>query len=560
MQKYTGDSELQGPQNGQKGAKMRENSRKQPKLPQNYKVIENILNYNLADLTCARKNPSSSLKIRISSLFCISPRVMAHQYILISLLVQNGREAPSPQSYTLVDQKMMSQCGDMSQKPIGHFFCSWPARAILFCQSGICLRGRSLPPFFELHDSEFAQEPLEPLDGLLAVRNRMAPHSVIRHRWLCGAIRRHFLRVEPPICALQNGHQMAPVAPAQTLIKSSCLSPGTPYSTAVSEKNSLSITLGNLDYEDGGTRYCLAKDMASNGLVVQMTMVICRESWPKSVNMAPDMCQHLPINLPQRLSARHCTSGCLAGVGQLVFSVLGGACTVVTPDSVPLCYPGERRDHRELKNGSIMRSKREPPSSPIQSHFADIAQSTGIKSESASPHRPPRASALRANNLFSSDGQYGRFLDSQVGGNTYIDELYTSTGLPSRYESSPAPADNDTPEVVKSELPVITPALVSCDTANNAPTETAPQPEHCTKCIRLTDDQNHAFTEPDNLYDQWIAALRERDDLQEELLKAAAERDTMILERDGVILERDQWRRAVAQLVNVAGIYMPLNQ
>ncbi|KAJ6570865.1 hypothetical protein DFH09DRAFT_1079847 [Mycena vulgaris] len=39
---------------------------------------------------------------------------------------------------------------------------------------------------------EFAQKPLEPLDGLLAVRNRVAPHSVIRHQWLCGAIRRHF--------------------------------------------------------------------------------------------------------------------------------------------------------------------------------------------------------------------------------------------------------------------------------------------------------------------------------------------------------------------------------
>jgi erythromycin esterase-like protein len=50
--------------------------------------------------------------------------MMAHQYILISSLVQIGREAPSQQSYTLVNPKMLSECGDMIRKPIGQSFWS----------------------------------------------------------------------------------------------------------------------------------------------------------------------------------------------------------------------------------------------------------------------------------------------------------------------------------------------------------------------------------------------------------------------------------------------------
>ncbi|KAJ6568207.1 hypothetical protein B0H10DRAFT_1040182 [Mycena sp. CBHHK59/15] len=73
-----------------------------------------------------------------------------------------------------------------------------------------------------------------------------------------------------------------------------------------------------------------------------------------------------------------------------------------------------------------------------------------VKSESPSPARTPRASAIQANNQFLGDEQYGKLLDSQIGVNTFVDGWFENTGLvssrlpqPGSNEEDPMPDEED---------------------------------------------------------------------------------------------------------------------
>ncbi|KAF8181412.1 hypothetical protein K438DRAFT_1976135 [Mycena galopus ATCC 62051] len=162
-----------------------------------------------------------------------------------------------------------------------------------------------------------------------------------------------------------------------------------------------------------------------------------------------------------------------------------------------------------------------------------------IKSESPSPSRVLRPSALRANEHFGADDQFGFFLNSQVGENTYVDSLYHSNGIP----SSPASDFEPKPAV---DIDIVDQEIKS---------------EPCTnfECSRLTRDLEYSYHEREYVYSEWRIVVEERDEARKERDEARSERAAVEAERDAAVLERDQWRRATKQFVDTAGSYLVFN-
>ncbi|KAJ7226203.1 hypothetical protein C8J57DRAFT_1273845 [Mycena rebaudengoi] len=156
----------------------------------------------------------------------------------------------------------------------------------------------------------------------------------------------------------------------------------------------------------------------------------------------------------------------------------------------------EREEHRQERRELRALRKTGP-----------YTDSRPIKHETPSPSRTPRASAIQATRAFAENDQYGLFLDSQVGENTWVDTVFPEAAI------------------VNSPLHLSIPS----DDGN----------EVCLDCTRLITERDFSFQERDLVHDQWREALRERDD-------AMVECNALTVERDNLLIEIKEWRKAAA--------------
>ncbi|KAJ7277841.1 hypothetical protein C8J57DRAFT_1222626 [Mycena rebaudengoi] len=78
----------------------------------------------------------------------------------------------------------------------------------------------------------------------------------------------------------------------------------------------------------------------------------------------------------------------------------------------------EREEHRQERRELRALRKTGP-----------YTDSRPIKHETPSPSRTPRASAIQATRAFAENDQYGLFLDSQVGENTWVDTVFPEAAI-----------------------------------------------------------------------------------------------------------------------------------
>ncbi|KAJ7179999.1 hypothetical protein C8R43DRAFT_941734 [Mycena crocata] len=214
----------------------------------------------------------------------------------------------------------------------------------------------------------------------------------------------------------------------------------------------------------------------------------------------------------------------------------------------------EARDRKKLEIQNRRLAPYRNPASP--------SPRRAIKSESVSPARTPRLSAIAASKHFSADDQYGVFLNSQIGENTFVDHLCNSkfiVAFPANNVASPSSEkENDASQDtgIKSE-----PELKTHMNRKNDPglsprinkaIDLEPRSHFCVDCARLTDERDAAAHERDMIYDEWHASRAACE-------KMEFERNAAILERDTAVAERNRLESAAAEYFQVVGVHRVQN-
>ncbi|KAJ7158193.1 hypothetical protein C8R43DRAFT_948510 [Mycena crocata] len=132
-----------------------------------------------------------------------------------------------------------------------------------------------------------------------------------------------------------------------------------------------------------------------------------------------------------------------------------------------------------------------------------------IKSESVSPTRPLRLSAIQANQQFGSNEQYGAFLDSQVGDLSYVETLYKAA----EEENKPA----------------------SDEAGFHRP---------CLQCFEMIAERKKAIDDCDEIMAAWRKAQQDLEDAQHKCEEAQYTCNKLQQERDEAVMECRRWRKA----------------